>query len=159
MTPRLPIPIERMFRSLQPVNYRNTKLAYCSPKRHIRTVQRPYRGPIACRSACWFSPVAVKRRAVGVIYGIPCLFGHRDMVRCCVNGRKVPLESKRPRSMLSVLQHVPFLGKSKGLGHLNYRLVLQHLTSEIIYRLWKITRVFTCKPLFQCLSIAFKDLK
>lgn len=133
MTPRLPIPIERMFRSLQPVNYRNTKLAYCSPKRHIRTVQRPYRGPIACRSACWFSPVAVKRRAVGVIYGIPCLFGHRDMVRCCVTGEKYRESKKAVGLCFPRRNRVPIKGRKQKPTASDYVRRLRRLTSAIIY--------------------------
>lgn len=64
-----------------------SSMSYYSPKRHIHTVQRPLSW--ASRMVglhCWFYPVAVKRRAVGVIYGNTCLDGNRVMVRFCVTG-------------------------------------------------------------------------
>lgn len=49
-----------------------------------------------------------KVRAVGVMYGITFLDGHRDMVRCFVNGRSVPLENTKAVGLgFPCWNHVP----------------------------------------------------
>ena len=71
----------------------------------------------------------MKRRAVGVIYGIPFIFGHRDMVRCCVTGEKYREKQRAVSFCFLRRNRIPIKGRKQRLTAPDCVLRLRRLTS------------------------------